>query len=819
MNDQSCCSTNAEAVSGILERAVAGLRPTETQAAVLAGCGDLAALMAAAAAIRDTGFADAVSYSRKVFVPLTRLCRDNCRYCGFARPPRRAERAFLNPDEVLAIAEAGRRAGCKEVLFTLGDKPELRYPQVREELARMGHATTLAYLEAMARRVMDETGLLPHLNPGVMTRGEIEMLRPVSASMGIMLESAAERLAQRGGPHFGSPDKHPAARLATIAAAGEAAVPFTSGILIGIGETRRERVESLLALRDLNDRHGHLQEVIVQNFRAKPDTPMAGVPEPSFEDHLWTIAVARILFGPRMSIQAPPNLSAGTLARLVDAGIDDWGGVSPVTPDHVNPEAPWPHLDRLAQETARAGKVLAERLAAHPHYLAGGERWIDRAVKPHVLRLSDADGMARPDDWAPGIQLPALPREPRHPVRHRSSVARRAIGRALDRAGEGRELAEEEIAALFRARGEDFWHVCAAADALRREVNGDTVGYVVNRNITYTNLCYFRCQFCAFSKGRLSENLRGRPYDFDLPEIARRTGEAWARGATEVCIQGGIHPSYTGRRYLDILGAVKAAAPGIHVHAFSPLEIRQGAASLGMGVREFLVELRQAGLGSLPGTAAEILDDEIRRLICPDKLGTGEWLSVVATAHELGIRSTATIMFGHVEQPIHWARHLLHLRRLQARTGGFTEFVPLPFVAAETPIFLKGRSRAGATLREAVLMHAVARLALHPLLPNIQSSWVKMGPEGIRLCLEAGANDFGGTLMDESISRAAGAAHGQQMSPQQIEQAIRSLGRTPRHRTTLYADAPEERCGTAWRCYSSQSTDGIRAAAMCAASV
>jgi len=799
-------STIDKSLAGILDRASEGLRPDATQALVLADCADLAALVATAGRIRDAAFGDVVTYSRKVFIPLTRLCRDSCHYCTFAQPPRPGEKAFLDPDEVLAIAEAGAQAGCKEALFTLGDKPEMRYPSLREELGRLGYTSTLGYLEAMARRVLDATGLLPHLNPGVMSFADLTRLRTVSVSMGLMLETAAERLAQRDGPHFGSPDKHPAARLATIAAAGEAVVPFTSGILIGIGETRRERIEALLALRALDDRYGHLQEIIVQNFCAKPDTRMAGAAEPSFDDHLWTVAVARILFGAKLSIQAPPNLSAGALPRLIDAGIDDWGGVSPVTPDHVNPEAPWPQIEQLARETALAGKILVERLAAHPRHLVDAERWVDKEIRPQVLRLSDASYLARPDDWAPGVAKSVSRWEPRLPVRHRASPARAQLERCLDRARSGHELAEAEIVGLFAARGEDFWRVCAAADELRHEVNGETVGYVVNRNITYTNICSFQCQFCAFSKGKFSENLRGRPYDFDLEEIARRTREGWARGATEVCIQGGIHPSYTGRHYLNILNAVKETVPGIHVHAFSPLEISQGAASLNMGVREFLVELRDAGLGSLPGTAAEILDDEIRRRICPDKLGTEEWLSVVETAHQLGIRSTATIMYGHIEQPVHWARHLLHLRRLQTRSGGFTEFVPLPFVAPETPIFLKGRSRLGPTLREAVLMHSVARLALHPVLSNIQSSWVKMGAEGIALCLEAGANDFGGTLMDESISRAAGAAHGQEMTPMQIEKIIRGLGRTPRQRTTLYADAPEERRETAQRSYSSPPT-------------
>jgi FO synthase len=788
------CKSEADTidVERVLDRARAGVPPTRVEAERLADCDDLASLMAAAAAIRDAAFGDRVTYSRKVFIPLTRLCRDHCGYCTFVRPPQRGKPAYLNPDEVLAIAEAGRRAGCKEALFTLGDQPEARYRVAREELARLGYGSTLAYLEAMARLVMERTGLLPHLNPGVFSRDAVERMRPVSVSMGLMLESVAERLTERGGPHFNCPDKHPEIRLAAIAAAGESAVPVTSGILVGIGETRRERIDALLALRALHERYGHLQEVIVQNFRAKPGTGMAHASEPSFEDHLWTIAVARILFGAQTSIQAPPNLSTGVRSRLIDAGIDDWGGVSPVTVDHVNPEAPWPEIDRLAADTARAGKVLVERLAAHSRYVQRADRWLDTAVRMRTLRLADAEGFARPDDWAPGSAVP-MRSEPAFVRDRRDTPARRGIERAVEKACSGRELTEEEIVVLFGARDADFSRVCRAADALRRDVSGDVVRYVVNRNITYTNLCYFKCQFCAFSKGKLSENLRGRPYDFDLPEIARRAAEAWARGATEVCIQGGIHPSYTGRRYLEILGAVKAAAPDIHIHAFSPLEIRQGATTLGMSVREFLIELRDAGLGSLPGTAAEILDDDVRRVICPDKLSTQEWLSVVGTAHEVGLRSTSTIMFGHVEHPLHWARHLLHLRRLQSRTGGFTEFVPLPFVAEHAPLYLKGRSRGGATLRESVLMHAVARLVLHPLVPNIQASWVKMGREGMKLCLDAGANDFGGTLMDESISRAAGAAHGQQMSPDEIENAIRALGRVPRQRTTLYGEVPDER--------------------------
>lgn len=770
-------------------------------ALALADREDTGELMRQAAAIRDASFGDRITYSRKVFVPLTQLCRDVCHYCTFAKAPRSLKRAYLTPDEVLAIAEAGREANCKEVLFTLGDKPERRYAAAREQLAELGYASTLDYLASMARLVVERTGLMPHLNPGLMTAEDLERLRPVALSMGIMLESTSERLLQRGGAHFGSPDKHPERRLATIAAAGAAGIPFTSGILIGIGETRRERIESLLALRDLHDRYGHIQEIIVQNFRAKPDTRMAGAPEPTFEDHLWTIAVARLIFGDSLTIQAPPNLSAGALPKLVAAGIDDWGGVSPVTRDHVNPEKPWPHLLHLESETAEAGKILIERLAAHPPYVFDPEQWVDARLRRRLLELSDSDGLARQSRWAPGSEEPLDGVDRRSRAGQRSTPARDRLNAAIDRACEGRELDEAAVTGLFEARGDDFWRVCDAADRLRRQVNGDTVGYVVTRNINYTNVCYFKCQFCAFSKGKMSENLRGRPYDLGMDEIARKAREAWQRGATEVCLQGGIHPSYTGQHYLDVVAAVKDAVPGMHVHAFSPLEVFQGAQTLGMPLRDFLIRLRDAGLGTLPGTAAEILDDEVRRIICPDKINTEQWLNVLRLAHEVGLKTTSTVMYGHVDRPHNWARHLLRLRRLQAETGGITEFVPLPFVPTETPIFLKGRSRAGATVREAVLMHAVGRLVLHTLVPNIQVSWVKMGEEGIRLALDAGVNDLGGTLMEESISRAAGASHGQEMTPRALEALARSMGRIPRQRTTLYADADDERRRVAHSCY------------------
>ena len=758
---------------------------------ILAEAADLPALMKKAAALRDAAFGDRVTFSKKVFIPLTHLCRDNCGYCTFVHPPRRGEAAYLTPEQVLDIARAGQAAGCAEALFTLGDKPELKWKPAAEALAAMGHATTLDYLAEMAGRVFKETGLLPHLNPGLMTAADLAKLRRVSVSMGIMLETTAARLGERGGPHFGAPDKEPAARLATLEAAGKAKVPFTSGILIGIGETRAERIEALLALRDLHRAHGHLQEVIIQNFRAKPDTRMADAPEPSFEELLWTVAVARLIFGDTLSVQAPPNLQEPGYGRLIEAGIDDWGGVSPVTPDHVNPERPWPALEALAAESARHGKVLTERLAVYPRYMHD-KAWIDPALRPRVLSMSEASGLRRDNDWRPGLVL-AMPKDDVATLAQPAVRPSTSLAPILDRATRGGDLREDDIVRLFAARGPDFAAVAQVADAVRREVVGDAISYAVVRNINYTNICYFRCGFCAFSKGKLAANLRGSPYDLTVQEIVRRAAEAWDRGATEVCMQGGIHPDYTGQHYLDVCRAVREQIPGMHVHAFSPLEVWHGATTLGRSIPDYLAELRDAGLGSLPGTAAEVLDDEVRDILCPDKVSTDQWLDIMRAAHKVGLRSTATIMFGHVDQPIHWARHLLRLRSLQKETGGFTELVPLPFVAAEAPIALKGQARLGPTFREAVLMHAIGRLALHPHFKNIQTSWVKMGVEGAKLCLQAGANDLGGTLMNESITRAAGAEHGEELPPEAMERLIADLGRTVRIRTTLYDDAGAER--------------------------
>lgn len=785
----------------------------------LAGRATLGELMDRAGALRDAGHGNLLTYSPKVFIPLTQLCRDVCHYCTFAKTPKRIESPYLSLEQVLDIARAGAARGCKEALFTLGDKPELRYPAARRALERLGYPSTLAYLEAAAEFVLRETGLLPHLNPGVLDAADYARLRRVAPSMGLMLESASERLCRRGGPHFGSPDKQPALRLESLRAAGRMRVPTTTGILVGIGETRAERLESLLVLRELHETHHHIQEIIVQNFLPKPDTPMASTPPADFDELLWSVAMARLVFGPAMSIQVPPNLNAGRLAALIEAGINDWGGISPVTADHVNPEAPWPEVEVLERSAAAAGKTLAPRLTVYPRFIAGRHhrhndrhkngkngqnedgrnkdgqndrhKWIDAGLDRYVLRLADAEGLARTDTWAPGQAVPPPAVSGR--ATHILDGQTRTLERLLDRAADGVRLDTKAITKLFAARGPAVQQVTAAADRLRRAVCGDTVSYVVNRNINYTNLCIYKCSFCAFSKGKTSAALRGTPYLVSLEEVARRAREAWDRGATEVCMQGGIHPGFTGDTYLSICRAAKRSVPDIHVHAFSPLEVKHGADTLGLPVPEYLARLEDAGLSTLPGTAAEILDDDLRRVLCPDKLSSTEWLAVVEQAHLAGLRTTATMMFGHIDTPVHWARHLLAIRDLQQKTGGFTEFVPLPFVPMEAPLYRRGLARPGPTFRETLLVHAVARLVLHPLIPNIQASWPKLGEVGLLRCLSAGVNDLGGTLMNESISKAAGAAHGQELPPAAMERLIRRAGRQPRQRTTLYGNPPARR--------------------------
>jgi FO synthase len=737
-------------------------------------------LLARSGAMTVAGHGTVVTYSRKVFIPLTQLCRDVCHYCTFAKRPSELAAPFLELEAVLDIARAGEAAGCREALFTLGDQPETRYAIARDWLSARGYANTMDYVAAAAKAVLAETTLLPHLNPGLMGADDYAVLRPLSASMGLMLESASDRLCAKGMPHYGSPDKVPAARLESIRLAGEAQVPFTTGLLIGIGETQAERVEALLAIRDLHARYGHIQEVIIQNFCAKDATLMAGASEPSLDDHLWTIAAARLILGPDMTIQAPPNLREGSLAQLIRAGVNDWGGVSPVTPDHVNPEAPWPHLEKLETETEAAGRQLRQRLAIGPAFARDLTRWADSALQTAIRRAVDSRGLVREVNWHAGSgdevpdMMPSLVtgRDPQ-------------IAIALGLAEQGEELAKAQIARLFTAEGRDFDSVRAFADELRQDRVGEAITHVVNRNINYTNICLYRCGFCAFSKGS-TRSERGPAYNIDHAEIARRTVEAWERGATEVCLQGGIHPSYDGHTYRGIVEAVKAAVPEMHVHAFSPLEVHHGATTLGLSYEDYLADLKSAGLATLPGTAAEILSDDIRDIICPDKVNTREWLAVMRAAHRVGLKSTVTIMFGHVETYEHWAEHLVQVRGLQQETGGFTEFVPLPFVHMEAPNWRKGGTRSGPTWREAVLMHAVARIALDGAISNIQTSWVKLGPDGAAAMLQSGANDLGGTLMDESITRAAGGVNGQIFDVPQMRALAESLGRPLQERSTIY---------------------------------
>lgn len=743
---------------------------------------DLSELMREAAAIRDARTGSRITYSPKVFVPLTRLCRDRCGYCTFATAPARVESAFMSSDEVLEIARSGAAAGCHEALFTLGEAPEDRYPAAADWLAAHGYGSTVEYLEAMCERVTAETGLLAHANAGALDAGRLAGLRRVSPSQGMMIESLSERLHEPGGPHYQCPDKLPARRLATLDAAGRERIPFTTGILVGIGETFADRITALEAIVESYRRHGHVQEVIVQNFRPKPGTAMHRAQAFGLDDYLRIIAAARVMLPPEIHLQAPPNLS-DDFGVLLDAGIDDWGGVSPLTPDHVNPERPWPALDRLRDITSGRGFELAPRLTVYPEYVDGAHEWIDDALAFKVMCRADAEGLARDDSWAAGdVSAPADPRG----RSRRAAAGHGRVAEVLAGVCAGDEVGEDEIVSLFSARGSEVGDVCDLADELRQAAVGDTITFVVNRNINYTNVCTFKCKFCGFSKGPLSLNLRGTPYLLTLDDIRERVREAVDKGATEVCLQGGIHPDFDGDYYVDVTRAVKDAAPDIHVHGFTALEVTEGARRLGMPLADYLAVLRDAGLATLPGTAAEILDDEVRDIICADKIDTAEWLYAHETAHEAGLASNVTIMYGHVDSPRNWARHIVRTRDLQKRTGGFTEFVPLPFVHMAAPLYLQGKSRPGPTFREALLMHAVGRIAYHGWIENIQVSWVKMGVEGARLALESGCNDLGGTLMNENISRAAGAEHGQEMTADTFADLVAPLGRPLEQRTTLY---------------------------------
>ncbi len=764
----------------------------------------LPALLAQARQIRDDAHGRRVTFSPKVFIPLTMLCRDKCGYCTFAQPPARLESPFLSPDEVLAIARAGAAAGCHEALFTLGERPELRYPVAAEWLAANGYASTVDYLVAMAKLVVDQTGLLPHANAGALFPDELAALRAVAPGQGMMLESLRDDL----DCHRGSPDKTPERRLATLDAAGVLQIPFTTGILVGIGETRADRIVALEAIATSHRQHGHVQEVIVQNFLPKPGTAMHLSPACPSDEYLWSIAVARVILPPEIHVQAPPNLS-DDFGALLDAGIDDWGGVSPVTADHVNPERPWPALDRLREVTEAKGFTLAPRLTIYPEYVHDPARWLDAAMVFPVMDRSDAEGLGRDD---PGAVFPERVEFVRRPdegadveiVGDRSTawysgadvhpqvlvpgVARAggAVREVLDGVLLGQEPGTDELVTLFGARGAEVVAVAEVADDLRRATVGDVVTWVHNRNINYTNVCTFKCRFCGFSKGPLSLNLRGTPYLLTLEDIQQRVAEAAALGATEVCLQGGIHPDFDGDYYIDVCRAVKEAAPDIHVHGFTALEVTEGAKRLGEPLDQYLLRLMDAGLRTLPGTAAEILDDEVRAILCPDKVNTEEWLEAHRIAHSVGLRSNITIMFGSVEHPRSWAKHLVVTRDLQKETGGFTEFVPLPFVHMAAPIYLQHKARRGPTFREVVLMHAVGRIAYHGHIENIQASWVKLGLDGVAQLLQSGCNDLGGTLMDENISRAAGASHGQEMDEDAFRALVTPLGRTLEQRTTVY---------------------------------
>ena len=713
-----------------------------------------------------------VTYSPKVFIPLTHLCRDRCGYCTFAQAPARLSAPYMSLDDVMEVAQAGRDAGVTEALFTLGERPELRYDGAARWLAARGYRSTVDYVANAAQMVLESTGLLPHINAGALYDFELRQLRAVSASQGMMLESLADLPAHRL-----SPDKEPARRLATLELAGELKIPFTTGLLVGIGETRQERLATLEAIAASHARHGHVQEVIIQNFLPKARTAMANSPAASDEEFFWTIAVARLVLPDDVHLQAPPNLSDDP-TKLLRYGIDDFGGISPVTKDHVNPERAWPAIETLSAQCDALGFVLSPRLTIYPAHLATAG-FLDDAVRPHVLALSDASGLGRDDHWHSGAEAtpPSAPT-----TLARSSAVTQILGRYVP----GYRFEHAELVTLFEARGGDFNAVVELADHVRRERAGENVSFVINRNINYTNVCTFKCRFCAFSKGPLSLNLRGDPYLLTLDEITGRVREASERGATEVCLQGGIHPNFDGDYYIDVVAAVKAGSPSIHIHAFSALEVFEGARRSDQDLTTYLTRLKEAGLKTLPGTAAEILDDPIRQILCPDKLSSDQWLEVHRAAHSVGLNSNITIMFGAVESSHSWATHLIRTLELQEETGGFTEFVPLPFVHMATPLFLRGRSRKGPTFREAVLMHAVARLHYATKIDNIQVSWVKMGVEGSRRILQAGANDLGGTLMDENISRAAGAVHGQVMDVEMLERLVEPLGRPLHQRTTLY---------------------------------
>ncbi|WP_460337396.1 bifunctional FO biosynthesis protein CofGH [Actinoallomurus acanthiterrae] len=842
MSDPAAPAPSPTALRRALARARDGKSLDASEAEVLlhARGEDLETLLSYAARIRDAGLEAAgrpgvITYSRKVFIPLTRLCRDRCGYCTFATVPGRLDAPYLSPDQVLEIARQGAELGCKEALFTLGDRPEDRWKQAGEWLHAHGYDDTLSYVRAMAIRVLEETGLLPHLNPGVMSWRDLQRLRPVAPSMGMMLETTSRRIfEEKGGAHFGSPDKDPAVRLRVLEDAGRSNVPFTTGVLIGIGETVRDRAESIFAIRKVAREYGGIQEVIVQNFRAKPDTKMRSMPDAELEELAATIAVTRIVLGPKARVQAPPNLVDSEYALMLRAGIDDWGGVSPLTPDHVNPERPWPQIDELAARTADSGFALRERLTIYPEYVRRGESWLDPRLTAHVAALAGPDGLAREDATPVGRPWQEPDGSWGEAGRTDLHVAIDSEGRTNDRRDDFDEvygdwsevgtrirpaerfdadvtaalrsaerdpagLSDQEALALLHADGPELDALARLADDLRRDAVGDDVTYVVTRNINFTNVCYTGCRFCAFAQRRTDADA----YTLSIEQVGQRVDEAWAAGATEVCMQGGIHPDLPGTAYFDLAREVKKRAPEIHMHAFSPMEVVNGAARTDLSIRDFLLEAKEAGVDSLPGTAAEILDDDVRWVLTKGKLPTSAWTEVVTTAHEIGLPTTSTMMYGHVDTPAHWVAHLKLIRSIQERTGGFTEFVLLPFVHQNAPIYLAGLARTGPTARENRAVHALARVLLHGAISNIQCSWVKLEDELCAQVLQGGVNDLGGTLMEETISRMAGSENGSFKTMSSLEELATRAGRPARQRTTLYGAVPEERRAAAL------ATDGV----------
>ncbi|MCU1414688.1 MAG: fbiC [Microbacteriaceae bacterium] len=833
---------SASAISRALKRAETGVTVDQTEAETLlhARGADLDRLLVAAGRVRDAGLERAgrpgvITYSRKVFIPVTHLCQDRCHYCAFVKTPaqlkRQGKEMYMSPDEILEVARQGAALGCKEVLFTLGDRPEERWPEAAEWLDANGYDSTIAYLRAMAVRIMEETGLLVHMNPGVMTWEEIQRLKPVSPSMGMMLETTSTRLfTEKGEAHYGSPDKDPAVRLRVIEDAGRSNVPFTTGLLLGIGETYAERVDGLFAIRAASRRHGHIQEVIIQNFRSKMSTAMMRRDDLPVEEYIAAVAVSRIVLGPGARLQAPPNLTdENELALLIRAGIDDWGGVSPLTPDHVNPERPWPEIDELSRLTALAGYTLHERLTVHPHYVRAEEPWLDPRLLPHVRALATPDGLAI--EGAIPVGLPWQEPDPEWLGSGRVNLHTEidTVGRTTDRRSDFEDvygdwselretvgdttrtvghvgdpavlaallkaetdpagLSDAEYLALLGAEGPDLDALAGLADRVRQEVNGDRIGYVVNRNINFTNVCYTGCRFCAFAQRRTDADA----FTLSMKQVGDRVDEAWNIGATEICMQGGIHPDLPGTAYFDLAREVKARQPGIHLHAFSPMEIVNGATRTGLSYRDFLSQAKEAGLDTIPGTAAEILDDEVRWVLTKGKLPAAAWIDIVSTAHELGIRSSSTMMYGHVDNPTHWVGHLRTLAKIQDQTGGFTEFVLLPFVHANSPVYLAGVARPGPTAQENRAVHAVARLMLHGRIDHIQTSWVKLGTEGTQLMLQGGADDVGGTLMEETISRMAGADNGSEKTVDELEELASAIGRVAYQRNTVYGEPSDER--------------------------